>query len=290
MAYWWVSQNKTHRQELEGGYLWAPKRDKGGNTPFHWKNMERVQPGDYVVHFYGQKLQAISVVTESARSERQPDELGDLWNHEGWLVSVRPRPLSQPVPVPEHRRALLDLMPARHGPLTSAGQGNQGYLFELPPRAGRYILDLLGEQDLQEVEHLPELSVPGETEREQLGKARRGQLRFRDEVLSRWNWECAITGLGTPSLLRASHIKPWRDSNNAERLDPANGLALAINYDAVFDLGLISFDRAGLLMVSSQASREDLSRIGVSLWSRLVDCPEDSQKFLDHHREHVFKP
>jgi hypothetical protein len=36
MAYWWVSQNRTFRQEREGGYLWAPKTGSGGVVFTHW--------------------------------------------------------------------------------------------------------------------------------------------------------------------------------------------------------------------------------------------------------------
>ena len=39
MAYWWVSQNKTHSHEREGGYLWAPKRNSDGVEFHHWTNM-----------------------------------------------------------------------------------------------------------------------------------------------------------------------------------------------------------------------------------------------------------
>ena len=52
-----------------------------------------------------------------------------------------------------------------------------------------------------------------------------------------WGGRCAVTGLDLPLLLRASHIKPWRDSDNRERLDPYNGLLLSPSYDAAFDWG-----------------------------------------------------
>jgi len=36
MRYWWVNQNQTFRQEIEGGYLWSPKRNKNGHrNPFY---------------------------------------------------------------------------------------------------------------------------------------------------------------------------------------------------------------------------------------------------------------
>ena len=48
MRYWWVNQNQTHRQELEGGYLWSPKRNANeGRNPFY-EFVGEVAPGDVV--------------------------------------------------------------------------------------------------------------------------------------------------------------------------------------------------------------------------------------------------
>ena len=56
---------------------------------------------------------------------------------------------------------------------------------------------------------------------------------------------CCLSGLDVTELLRTSHIKPWRDSNNVERLDPYNGLLLSPAYDAAFDTGLITSSTTG---------------------------------------------
>lgn len=40
----------------------------------------------------------------------------------------------------------------------------------------------------------------------------------------------------------ASHIKPWKDSSDRERLDHRNGLAACPTHDAAFDAGLITVD------------------------------------------------
>jgi hypothetical protein len=90
-----------------------------------------------------------------------------------------------------------------------------------------------------------------ETEEERLVAARIGQGRFRKDVLARWDNACAVTGTVTLAALRASHCKPWRESNDAERLDPANGLPLTATLDALFDVGLIAFDDDGPILVSS---------------------------------------
>jgi hypothetical protein len=44
-----------------------------------------------------------------------------------------------------------------------------------------------------------------------------------------------------PRHLKASHIKPWRDATDAERLDGANGLLLSPHINHLFDEGSITF-------------------------------------------------
>ena len=51
MAYWWVSQNETWKEERQGGYMWAPKQTNNGVTFFHWTNMTRVRPGDLIFSY-----------------------------------------------------------------------------------------------------------------------------------------------------------------------------------------------------------------------------------------------
>jgi putative restriction endonuclease len=68
----------------------------------------------------------------------------------------------------------------------------------------------------------------GETEKRNLVKPRIGQGTFRQKLVANWNG-CAVTGFKDTNLLVASHIKPWRASNNTERLDPFNGLLLVPN-------------------------------------------------------------
>lgn len=90
-------------------------------------------------------------------------------------------------------------------------------------------------------------AVTNPTQREALVLARIGQGRFRAEVTRLWGRGevCTLTGIALPELLIASHIKPWRESDNRERLDPANGLLLAAHVDKLFDRHLLSFEMQG---------------------------------------------
>jgi len=112
-------------------------------------------------------------------------------------------------------------------------------------------------EDIEAATDLPESN----TERQTIVDARIGQGQFRRDLLSYWG-RCAVTGITEPLLLRASHIKPWRDSDNRERLDPYNGLLLAAHLDAAFDSGLISFADSGNAVISEQFL--DADKLGIT--------------------------
>ncbi len=61
MAYWWVSQNQTYRQERDGGYLWAPKSGSGGVVFAHWSNMTLVRPDDVIFSYARQFIGALGL-------------------------------------------------------------------------------------------------------------------------------------------------------------------------------------------------------------------------------------
>lgn len=107
-----------------------------------------------------------------------------------------------------------------------------------------------------------------ETEREVLAKARVGQGRFRADIVATWRKGevCALTGLAVPEMLIASHIKPWRDSNNTERLDPMNGLLLVAHADKLFDRHLMSFyeERGTSMTMLHPRVRSAVSRLGLT--------------------------
>ena len=118
--------------------------------------------------------------------------------------------------------------------------------------------------DLAEIER----TVPDATERAALTQARIGQGRFRADVTRLWGRGevCALTAIALPELLIASHIRPWRDSSNEERLDPANGLLLATHADKLFDRHLPSFDlaRGDLRNVIAPSAQGDAARLGLT--------------------------
>ena len=126
------------------------------------------------------------------------------------------------------------------------------------------------------------------TTRDALISARVGQGEFRTQVLNAWGCRCAATGCSVVEIIRASHIKPWRDSTNSERLDPNNGLPLIATLDALFDVGLITFELDGTLLCSALLPEREQDRF--ALPKALTQKPTDQQRvFLAHHKQHHFR-
>jgi len=307
MKYWWVNQNQTFRQELELGCLWSPKKNRNGRRNHFYDNMTKVRVGDPILSFTDTWIKHLCVAKSAAISRPKPSELADVnneWSDDGWFISVDYRKLSNPVKPSLHMGSLSSLLPSKYSPLQPGGRGNQAYLFELDKQLFNALSDLsqgeinslLGMTEYEHLETVEEDMVAGITERVdipettklQLIRARIGQGVFRSKVLS-VEPRCRLTRISDPNHLIASHIKPWRDSSDQEKLDGNNGLMLSPHVDHLFDKGLITFSKNGDLVVSDQLESNVLRLWNIDNNANVGTFSSEQERFLMHHRNEVFK-
>lgn len=148
---------------------------------------------------------------------------------------------------------------------------------------------LAGEEEDEDCESIRNRQDIDTTTKDALISSRRGQGRFRTEVLRRWGNRCSVTQSGIGVAIRASHIKPWRDAEDEERLDPNNGLPLIANLDALFDAGLISFESSGRMVVSPQLNTSERQILGIGELSLTKPPNAETVKYLSYHRDNKFK-
>ncbi|MEO1766820.1 HNH endonuclease [Thiobacter aerophilum] len=135
------------------------------------------------------------------------------------------------------------------------------------------------------------LAAIPETERTREVRQRIGQDLFREALMNLWEGRCALCDLALPpALLRASHAKPWARATDEERLDPFNGLLLAVQFDALFDQGLIAFDDEGQTLISSRLAVQARQFLKLDALPRLRFVLPGHRKYLRYHRAHVFLP
>jgi putative restriction endonuclease len=314
MAYWWVNQNQTYRHEVQGGYLWSPKRNaNGARNPFY-ESMREVAPGDLIFSFAETRILAVGVAQSYCWESPKPEEFGNAgqnWENIGWKVKVSFTELANKVRPKDHLEVLRPLLPDRYSPLQPNGNGIQSvYLTEVPNTLAEVLMGLIGREvapislaarnvnpvpadDLDIWERRLEQQIVNdstvrETDRLAIIRARSGQGLFKDRV-SRIESKCRITGVENPVHLIASHCKPWRDSTNDERLDGENGLLLTRSIDHLFDRGFIGFENDGDLIISPVAHRPSLQRMGIDT-TRDVNVggfTSGQKQFLDFHRNSV---
>ena len=99
---------------------------------------------------------------------------------------------------------------------------------------------------------------------------------------------CRVTRLKEMEHLRASHIKPWREASDEERLDGNNGLLLAPHIDHLFDRGYISFSDEGDVLLSASLSKEAATALGVAEVDTVGSFNAKQRVYLAYHREKVF--
>lgn len=306
MRYWWVNQNQTYRHEVPGGYLWSPTKRADGVRNYFYDTMTQVEPGDVVFSFADTVIKAVGVATGRAEPSVKPDfgAAGGNWSAGGWLVQVEFQELEHPLRPKDHMSVLAPLLPSKYAPLQANGNGLQGvYLTELPTLFAAALEGLIGGQFTLAQERLvpPEpaislveqelaalqgrVDIP-ETEKRQLVNARVGQGLFKNNVRLNEH-ECRVTSVKQLHHLRASHIKPWKDSDNEEKLHGCNGLLLAPHVDHLFDRGFISFGGTGELLVSDRLEPDVLQAWAIKLPRNVGAFNIDQRHFLEHHREHV---
>lgn len=306
MRYWWVNQNQTFKHEVRGSFMWSPKHRADGTRNQFYDYMRDVSPGDIVFSFCDTRIKAIGVVTGTAQTGPKPDfgAAGSNWSQEGWFVPVDYCRLENEIRPKEHVAILRPFLPDRYSPLLPNGNGLQSvYLTAVPEALADALIGLIGDafwaarNEIAQVQNpltaelddiAAERMIVGPTFKEQIVRARRGQGVFRSNVLLREEY-CRVTKVAEARHLKASHIKPWRDASDSERLDGANGLLLSPHIDHLFDEGYITFTAGQRLLVVPEVQNKLVDAWGIDPSVDVGPFTRDQQAYLDYHHANVFK-
>jgi len=125
----------------------------------------------------------------------------------------------------------------------------------------------------------------------------RERLFFKKAVFSAYDDRCYISGCAVPTMLVASHIKPYsKCRSEADRVSPDNGICLNTFYDKAFDSGLITITPSMKVFVSPQIlnAPQDAftARWLASLEGRVLHLPPrfpPRRELLEYHNDVIFR-
>lgn len=117
--------------------------------------------------------------------------------------------------------------------------------------------------------------------------ARKGQEKYREQVFNRFSY-CVVTHVTDPNLLIACHIKDYAKCNQAEQYDKYNGLTMTPTIHTLFDLGYLTFDDNGKMVLSDFFRNND--RRCLNLYGKSISIPlvDKMKPYLQWHNEHTF--
>jgi len=294
---WWVNQSQARRHELDAGYLWSDDAV-----------LAEARPGQIVFVHAGGLIGTLGLVAGTPFAAQRVSagaRRGARSRVAGWRVPVHFEELLRPLRPKDHLQALQALLPSRHSPLRATGDANSTvYVTRLGADCAALLGRLLGGQVEELLDAAPALGSAARADdvaehalraradldagtRKRLLAARAGLGVYRENV-ERYEHACRLSGLLDRRHLRARHIKPWRDSNDREKLDGCNGLLLSPHFDQLFERGLISFSDAGDLLVARALNPAVLAAWNI-VPPRNVGALQPAQcSYLAYHRELVF--
>jgi putative restriction endonuclease len=286
--HWRLQLSASSSPQIEGSYLWSAKKSPSRAARQLRVGLTDVAPGDIVFAGGTDNISAIGIALDRVRSSPDPARTSS----DGWLVPMRFQPLSEPLTAaarPSRTRAaraqheLLELADNDAAALRLAAGGQVEALEE----------GTAAETDGELIEQAIEQQIWLRTDIEPLQKrrlsaARGGRGLFREQV-ERLESACRVTGILDRRYLRVTHIKPWSESNDAEKIDGANGLLLSPHIVHLFRRGHISFADNGPLLVSRH-----LNPYVVKAWNLRQPTPikgfrADQRAYLAYHRERLFE-
>lgn len=288
-----VMQGETYREEKRLGILRAPTKDKSGATPHSWERVKLLQKGDRTFHYAKGALVAVGTIQEDAHEQSAGMAEAE------WIAPCEYLELDSPLEIASCIKIVAEHLPIKYSAFQPDGNGNSGYVFPCNESLALVFLELLSSSKWRNIEQLEFVYDAVREEKynsltawmmdsEYLIRRKFRDLKsqFKATQMERWGNQCAICGLDNPALLRAAYSKPWKDSSDAERTNPANGVLLCANHAALYESGQISFTGFGTLRMST-ALEPQANQYGLKKNMRIA-AKDSNIDFFRWHRNNFF--
>jgi hypothetical protein len=290
--HWCLNTSQAELPEIDGAYLWSPKKVPTRSNRQLRFGLTGVAPGDIVFVCTAGSITTIGLALDRARSSPDPR----LTSSDGWVVPMRFQMLDTPLAAKPH-------LPRRARPRSGArvehelSEISDAEAATLRRAAGQQVEELeartLAESDGELIEQAIEEQIWLRTDiapvsKRQLSAARLGRGVFRDNV-ERLESACRVTGILDRRYLRVTHIKPWKDASDAEKIDGANGLLLSPHIIHLFRRGHISFADDGSLLVSRHLNPYVLKAWNLQQPPAPRAFTSRQRTYLAYHRGQLFE-
>lgn len=283
--YWIVNRNNTANDS--DNFLWAPETRADGKKYKFYSDIRDIKDGDIIYSLSNSKIEYVGLALGFAYKASKPDGLQNNWKNEGYKLDVKFERILSPILLADIKYVIKKELKDNTLFTKNCTVKQGAYIAPIGKSLAAYI-EVFLEKQLFNINSSAEADVLRETENQSLVRARLGQNIFKKNLYQIEN-SCRVTKTSDITFLIASHIKPWRDSSDKERLDGYNGLLLAPHIDKLFDNGYISFEDDGQLIVSPHLSEQILFEWNIKRELNVGKFKSQQKLYLDYHRKNIFK-
>lgn len=312
--YWIVTLGDTYKIATSEGFLWSPKVNKAGKVNAGYNNMNKAQVGDIVFSCVDQHIKDIGIIIQSSYSQVAPTyPVFKSWaNMDGhalkvdWFHPQKDIFLKNYIDLIQQISALPSPFINQDKKPNTIGLKQQ-YLIEVSKDYASLFFEKLSVENgvddirlsleknlVQKIINVDPSCLTGDTTKMGLVNIRTAQSKFTGNLLQ-IEKGCRVTntlydvGKIKDRYLISSHIKPWAECSNDERIDGNNGLFLAPHIDYLFDRYLLSFKKDGTMLIS-ETIRKDAILQKWNITEKNVGTFTDKQDFyLESHRVKFYK-
>lgn len=134
-----ISQNKSFKQEIEGGFIWCPQTKKDGSFCQNYEFVKNIKIGDIIFSRYKNQLPYIGIATSNCFISDNP--FNDVsWNKEGYQVDIKYLKTNCTKRLADYFKEYESLLPLKFSPFTKKGGSVQAYAFELNEALSNYFI------------------------------------------------------------------------------------------------------------------------------------------------------
>ncbi|WP_316568856.1 AAA family ATPase [Neobacillus sp. YIM B06451] len=127
--FWWVNQGQTHKQERDGGFLWAPQKNSQGRPLHHHVRLTEPKTGDIVFCYSARELKSVGIVRKPSIKSSKPNSIASHnWEEEGYLLELEYYDFTPPI---KKEDIPLEWRKEEGRPFDVNADLKQGYFFDL---------------------------------------------------------------------------------------------------------------------------------------------------------------
>ncbi|MBO9686107.1 MAG: HNH endonuclease [Mitsuaria chitosanitabida] len=241
-----VKELQSVAPNQDGFYAWGALPSEKNQTTW-----QRMNEGDIVFAYYDRTLHFVSTVLAKVRSQELATKLWKVdSNGETWeCMYFLSKPQSIHLPLNDSR--IAGLIGTEYRGFSTIASDDLVAKFGSAEAFVSSVLAYAMPPDRQAIELAEAETAEQDASSEQAGSftlkegrarvlreivRRRGQPKFRQDLLQAYERRCAVTGCQIEAILEAAHIAPYRNdgSNHVQ-----NGILLRADIHTLFDLGML---------------------------------------------------